>query len=58
MENTLYGTLVSPNTYRNMHEFLNVNLKYRVRTGNLYARQITDQDSKVSEVIAKNLIRQ
>ena len=50
MENTVYGTLVSPNTYRYIHEILNVSLLKILSTGNFYARQITDHGTKVSKL--------
>ena len=40
MKNTVYGTLVYPNTYRYKHEILNVILEI-LCTGNFYTRQIT-----------------
>ena len=43
MKNTIYSTLVSPKTYRYIHESLNVILRIPI-TVNFYTRQITDMD--------------
>ena len=45
MKNAVYGTIVSPNTYRYIHEILNVIIKIP-STGNFYTRQITGWNEK------------